>query len=71
MNRAVIVEDADVLVRALKSPHIIISLYRALEVAQPLMDLAESNASGTPRYPITSAAIEAGRQALREARGQS
>lgn len=71
MNRAVIVEDADVLVRALKNPHIITALFRALDNLQPSLDRLESDASGTCRFPIASAAIEDGRQALREARGQS
>lgn len=71
MNRARIVEDAEIKRRAILDPHITVNLFRALDLVQPLLDLAESNASGTPRYPITSAAIEAGRQALRGARGQS
>lgn len=70
-SRAVATQNADVVVRVLGNPHIIVSLFRALDNLQPHMDRAESDASGTARYQLTHAAVQAARDALNEAKGQS
>lgn len=71
MNRSRIVDDADITMRALKNPHIIVSLFRALDGLQPTMDRMEGIDSGTIHYEHTSRAVAAGRAALNEARGQA
>ncbi|HWK69996.1 MAG TPA: hypothetical protein VNS29_04060 [Burkholderiaceae bacterium] len=71
MTRAAHIENAEVLMRTLRNPHIIIALFRALDGLQLVMDRMESIDSGTDRYLQTSVAVAAGRTALKEARGEA
>lgn len=71
MSRAAHIENAEVLLRALRNPHIIIKMFRALDGLQLVMDRMESIDSGTDRYLQTSVAVAAGRTAFKEARGEA